>query len=844
MVGLVLVSHSAKLAEGVAELAREMGGEEVRIEPAGGIEDGALGTDAMRVMAAVERAWSDDGVVVLMDLGSAVLSAETALDFLAEEKRDRVVLCEAPFVEGAVAAAVSAKVGASLDEVLAEARRGLNPKAAHLGAPAGGDGATTAAQDAGADWQSVRISVANPLGLHARPAARFVQTAGGFDADVEVENVSTGRGPASARSLNGIATLGVRQGHQIAVRARGRDAAAVLAALRELADTGFGDDAGPPPALPASTVEPERRAVEPQTPPSPGTELTALPVSPGVVVGPVVRLSRPELEVPPGPADDPRAEWDRLQRALAEAGEEISLARESTAARGAAAEAEIFDAHLLFLRDEALLEPARSAIFERRASAAAAWDETIRATAGVWRSLDDDYLKARADDVDEVGRRVLGHLLGVDAGAAALDRPGILVADELAPGETAALDPALVLGIATAYGGPTSHSAILARTLGVPAVVGAGARLLGVAEGTDLLVDGDTGRVEVAPPPDAAAAIAARRREREELERTAWAEAADPAVTLDGVRIEVAANIASVADVEGAVAAGAEGVGLLRTEFLFLDRAELPGEDEQARTYREIAAALGGRPLILRTLDVGADKPLPSLPQPPEPNPALGMRGLRLGLERPELLVTQLKAALRVAAEFPLKVMFPMVSSLEELLRAKSLLAEARTELGSAEDAPLDVGIMVEVPAAALAAPRLAAEVDFFSIGTNDLAQYTLAADRQNDRVARLADALHPSVLELIAGVVEAAEGHGIWVGVCGEAAGDPAAVPLLAGLGVRELSAVPRALPRVKQVVRGLDSGAARELAAQARRLASSADVRELVRGRLSASAAPAVRP
>jgi multiphosphoryl transfer protein len=396
MVGLVLVSHSAKLAEGVAELAREMGGEEVRIEPAGGIEDGALGTDAMRVMAAVERAWSDDGVVVLMDLGSAVLSAETALDFLAEEKRDRVVLCEAPFVEGAVAAAVSAKVGASLDEVVAEARRGLDPKAAHLGAPAGGDGATTAAQDAGADWQSVRISVANPLGLHARPAARFVQTAGGFDADVEVENVSTGRGPASARSLNGIATLGVRQGHQIAVRARGRDAAAVLAALRELADTGFGDDAGPPPALPASTVEPERRAVEPQTPPSPGTELTALPVSPGVVVGPVVRLSRPELEVPPGPADDPRAEWDRLQRALAEAGEEISLARESTAARGAAAEAEIFDAHLLFLRDEALLEPARSAIFERRASAAAAWDETIRATAGVWRSLDDDYLKARA----------------------------------------------------------------------------------------------------------------------------------------------------------------------------------------------------------------------------------------------------------------------------------------------------------------------------------------------------------------------------------------------------------------------------------------------------------------
>ncbi len=839
MVGLVLVSHSAKLAEGAAELAREMGGEEVRIEPAGGLDDGAVGTDAMRVIDAVERAWSEDGVVVLMDLGSAVLSAETALDFLPEERRERVVLCEAPFVEGAVAAAVSAKVGASLADVVAEARRGLDPKAAHLGVPAVGDAAATAQQDDVADWQGIRISVGNPLGLHARPAARFVQTAGRFDADVEVENVSTGRGPASARSLNGIATLGVRQGNEIAVRARGRDAAAVLAALQELADRGFGDEIGAPASPPARARE---RETGPLPPPSPGTELAALPVSPGVAVGPVVRLARPELDVPRGLAEDPEAEWDRLQRALAEASEEIGRARESTAARGATAEAEIFDAHLLFLHDEALLEPARSSIFERRENAAVAWDEAVRATAEVWRSLDDDYLRARADDVAEIGRRVLAHLLGVDVGAPVLERPGILVADELAPGETVGLDPVVVLGIATAYGGPTSHSAILARALGVPAVVGAGARLLGVAEGTDLLVDGDTGRVEVAPRPDAAAAIAARRREREELERAAWAEAADPAVTLDGVRIEVAANIASAADVEGAIAAGAEGVGLLRSEFLFLDRAELPGEDEQARTYREIAAALAGRPLILRTLDVGADKPLPSLPQPPEPNPALGVRGLRLGLERPDLLVTQLKAALRVAAEFPLKVMFPMVSSLDELVRAKTLLADARA--GLASTAPLDVGIMVEVPAAAVVSSRLAAEVDFFSIGTNDLAQYTLAADRQNDRVASLADALHPSVLELVAGVVEAADAHGIWVGVCGEAGGDPVAVPLLVGLGVRELSAVPRALPRVKQVVRGLDSGAARELAAEARGLASSAEVRELVHGRMSATAAPAVRP
>jgi multiphosphoryl transfer protein len=838
MVSIVLVSHSAKLAEGVAELAREMGGEGVRIEPAGGLEDGALGTDAMRVMAAVDRAWGDDGVLVLMDLGSAVLSAETALDFLDDEKKAGVLLCEAPIVEGAVAAAVSAKVGAPLAEVAAEARRGLEPKAAHLGEPADADAAPAESGEDGAPWQSVRIAVRNPLGLHARPAARFVQIASGFDADVEVENVSAGRGPASARSLNGIATLGVRQGHEIAVRARGSEAAAALAALQELADKGFGDQPDAPAVIPATAP-----ASEAEPPPAePGAVLTALPVSPGVGVGPAVRLVRPELNVPREPADDPPAEWERLQRALADAGEEITRAREATAARGAASEAEIFDAHLLFLQDEALLEPARTGILERGMNAAAAWDDAVAATAAGWRGLDDEYLRARADDVAEVGRRVLARLLGVGSGEPALKRAGILVAAELAPGETAELDPELVLGIATAYGGPTSHSAILARALGVPAVVGAGVRLLGVAEGTELLVDGDGGRVQVAPPSDAVAEIAARRREREELERAAWAEASLPAITLDGVRIEAAANIASLDDVEGAIAAGAEGVGLLRTEFLFLNRPELPGEDEQARTYRDIVAALGGRPLILRTLDVGADKPLPSLPQPPEANPALGVRGVRLGLERPELLVTQLKAALRVAAEFPLKVMFPMVSSLDELLRAKALLGEARAAL--ATDAPLDVGVMVEVPAAAVAAPRLAAEVDFFSIGTNDLAQYTLAADRQNDRVAALADAIHPSVLELIAGVVEAAEASGIWIGVCGEAGGDPVAVPLLVGLGVRELSAVARALPRVKQVVRSLDSGAARELASEARRLASAAEVRELVDGWMSRTAAASVRP
>jgi phosphoenolpyruvate-protein phosphotransferase/dihydroxyacetone kinase phosphotransfer subunit len=838
MVGIVLVSHSAALAEATVELARQMGGEEVKLEAAGGLEEpGALGTDAMRVLEAIDRAWSDDGVLVLMDLGSAVLSAETALDFLPEERRGRVLLSEGPFVEAAVAAAVAAKLGSSLEEVAAEARGGLVPKEAHLGAEAPEPGAGEAPARDG-DWEEARLAVRNPLGLHARPAARLVQTVGSYDADVEVENATMGRGPVSARSLNAVATLGVRQGHEVVVRARGAQGNEVLTALQQLADDNFGDD--------AVAAPPQRPEPVPVEAPTPADGLAGLPASPGVAIGPVVHFTRPQLEIPAAEADDPEAEWRRLEEAIAETRQEITRTRDSTAARAGEDEASIFDAHLLLLEDDALLEPAREAIEGRRANAARAWQDAVDAAAEAWRSLEDDYLRERAQDVLEVGRRVSARLLGVDASP----RPsgaGILVAADLAPGEAAALHPEIVRGIATAAGGPTSHAAILARALGVPAVVGAGTGLLAVAEGATVLVDGDTGGIQVDPSEEVVETHRRRREARERAEREAWAAADQPAVTRDGTRIEVAANVSSTADVELALRAGAEGVGLLRTEFLFLDRATLPDEEEQAAAYREIAAGLRGRPLILRTLDVGADKPLPSVPQPPEANPFLGVRGVRLGFEQPSLLRTQLRAALRVAAEFPLKVMFPMVAGVDELRRAKALLDEARAELhreGVATPGRLDVGVMIEVPSAALTAERLAKEVDFFSIGTNDLSQYTLAAERGNPRVAALADPLHPAVLQLIAAVTAAAERHGRWVGVCGEAAGDPLAVPLLIGLGVHELSATPRSVPLVKQVVRGLDLPTARHLAERAQLLANAREVRDLATDEAEAAAAAIPAP
>jgi multiphosphoryl transfer protein len=828
MVGIVIVSHSETLAAGVRELAAEMAGPDVKLELAGGLaEEGALGTDAVRVMEAIGRADSGDGVLVLMDLGSAVLSAETALDFLTPEQRESVLLCEAPLVEGAVAAAVAARLGEPLAQVAKEARAGLQGKTAQLGA---GEAASPGPAGASAPLEeglTLRLDIRNPLGLHARPAARFVKTAAGFDANVQVMNLTSGRGPAGGRSLNGLATLGIRQGHEILISAQGPQAAAALDALADLAGRDFDEQAGPP-APRAPAAPPPGAAPVPDA----GGAIRGLPGAPGVVSGPACHFRAPEPEIPTGSSGDPEAEWEALTGALEQVRTETRVARDSVAARAGDYSAAIFDAHLLFLEDEALLGPTRRAIFEEGKNAAEAWHGAAEAVAADYRGLDDEYLQARAEDLTGVARQVVAALTG-GAAAASLSAAGIVVAADLTPADTASLDRELAVGIATAAGSPTSHSAILARSLGIPAAVGLGEALLKVPEGTELLLDGDTGIVHVEPAEELAAEYKERAAGREQSARAARAAAAEPAVTRDGHRIEVVANIGSPDDVPAAIENGAEGVGLLRTEFLFLERDSMPSEDEQVTAYKSIAKGLAGRPLILRTLDVGADKPLPYLPLEHEANPFLGVRGIRLALERPELLETQLRAVLRTAAEYPLKVMFPMVATLEEFRQAKAMLADVRAGLeqaGAPTPGELEVGVMIEVPAAALAAEQFAPEIDFFSLGTNDLVQYTMAAERGNAAVAGLADGLHPSVLRLIRIVAEAAKEHGRWAGVCGELASDPVAVPVLVGLGIAELSANAPAIPAVKQAVRSVDTEGARELAEQALELSSAAEVRALV--------------
>lgn len=818
MVGLVVVSHSTQLAAGVAELMRGMAGSDVPIATAGGLDAPAvelsrsdaagpvptaarpLGTDVNLIHRAIEEVYSDAGVVILVDLGSAILSTEMAMEMFAPAKRARIVLAHAALVEGGIAAAVQARLGSDVNSVAREARAALDVKLAQMGgSPSVPTDETSIVSLVPA--HRLQIVVKNRLGLHARPAARFVQTAARFPAELRVQNLTVPRGPVNAKSINAVATLGVLQNHRIEIAASGDQADAALDALQRLADENFGDRDKP-------ELETRQAEQRPTVSPAAANELVGRAASPGYAIG-AARLYRPPVpEIPLQTIDDPEAEWARLCDAVRETEQELHAMRNAVALRGDTEEAGIFDAQILMLEDEALQMPARRAIFNDKQNAARAIHNSAERVASAYDVLTDEYQRARADDVRAAARQVLLHLLRA-AHTAVFER-GILIAPDLTPAETAGLDTRTILAICTAFGGPTGHSAILAKSLGIPAIVGLGEGILRVQDSATLIADGESGRVFVNPDAAQVRGYTTRIENARAEAETAHRARHKPAETRDGRRIEIAANIGSLRDAQRAVEMGAEAVGLFRTEFLFLDRRDAPGEEEQYETYRAAARALEGRPLALRTLDIGGDKPLAYANMPREANPFLGLRGLRLCLAEPELFKTQLRAILRAGAEFPnLRVMFPMVSTLREFQDAAVLMDVAREELRARAlsfAARLETGIMVEVPGAALTAAQFARVVDFFSIGTNDLTQYTLAAERGNPQVAALAEAIHPAVLQLVALVVQAAHARKKWVGVCGEMGGDPNSIPLLVGLGVNELSMSPPLIPRAKEIVRALN--------------------------------------
>ncbi len=809
-VGIVVVSHSRALAEAAVGLAAEMvSGREARIAVAAGLDETTFGTDAVRIAAAVEEVDDGDGVVVLMDLGSALMSAEMALDLLPDDVRGRVLLSPAPLVEGLLVASVVAAGGASREEVAAEAGAALLAKDTHLAtAPVGAPDPAPAegARPTGSSGGS--FTVANPHGLHARPAARLVTEVRGLDADVTLRNTTTGAGPVPAGSLSRVATLGALHGHEVEVAATGPAAREAVDRVLALAARSFDET----PADDGAAEEP-------------GPAAGPLPASPGVAVGPAVRLTAAPVPVDERPAGPPQEERRRLAGALAAARSEVEGSRDRTGP----GEAGVFEAHLLLL-DDAELTGAATAAVDAGESAAGAWARAVTELEERFAALPDPYLRARAADVRAVGDQVLRALAG-EVPADSVEADGVLVAADLTPAQAGALDPARVLGVVLAGGSPTSHAGILVRSLGIPAVVAAGAGLLDVADGTPLVVDGTAGRVLVDPPDAVVAEYRARQRALAGERARDAAEALREAVTLDGRRVRVAANVGSVADARAAAAAGADGAGLVRTELLFLDREEPPTAEEQEREYRAVLDAFGGQPVTIRTLDVGGDKPLRYSPQAAEANPFLGVRGVRLSLRRPDLLRTQLDAVCRAARHGPVELMVPMVTVVEEVLAVRRLLAEATAP--DPVPAGLRVGVMVEVPAVALNVEAFLPHVDFLSIGTNDLTQYTLAAERGNPALAALADPLDPAVLRLVGETASRAAGRAA-VSVCGEVAADPLAVPVLLGLGVGTLSVAPSAVAAVKAAVRRLDAGACTELAGRCLAAAGAAEVRALVRATL----------
>jgi phosphocarrier protein FPr len=831
MIGLVVVSHSHRIAEGVVELARAVAGQDVRIAAAGGLDmpDSPLGTDPLRVARAIDETYSEAGVLVLMDLGSAVLSAEMALDLIAPDRRDHVLLCEAPLVEGAVAAAVEAGLGSDLARAAAQARAALGPKADHLRGPHSQDmHAVSPTSSAASPPFCETLAIANPLGLHARPAARCVRALAGLDAEVTLRNETTGRGPVNARSIHGLALLDARQGHTLQAIARGPDAPAALAALSALARSRFGD------VEPLASAAPQSPVTAFPAPPAAGKQTVetetfkALAASPGLGIGPV-RKVQPAFDTTEAPAEpvDPHRELAAFERAMADARAFLRRLQADLTARAQPDAADILFAQALLLEDDALLKPTRRAI-QAGSTAAHAWQETVRAVIAGYDSLDDATQRARAGDVHDVARHVGMHLAGRPYRRISLSSPGILVAEDLTPAEAATLDPAEVLGVCTACGGPTSHSAVLLRSVGIPAIVGAEAIARSLAEGTVLILDGATGQCWVDPRPQWLDACTRKLQADKQALLAAQQTAAMPAITRDGRRVEVRANIGSPAGARAAAQAGADGVGLFRTEFMFMRRLQAPDETEQAEAYMQVAQAMGGRPVLIRTLDAGGDKPLPYLNLDPESNPFLGCRGIRVSLAHPALFLQQLRAIARTAMQFPIQIMFPMVTTAAEWRAALAWLDKACSEVGL-PNRP-ETGVMVEVPALALQAEHFAAEVDFFSIGTNDLTQYTLAAERGHPRLSSLADALHPAVLRLIARVADAAHTRGKWVGICGELAADPRAVPLLVGLGADELSVSPPAIVAVKQAVRGVSLPEAKRLAEAAMASESPEEVRALL--------------
>ena len=562
-------------------------------------------------------------------------------------------------------------------------------------------------------------------------------------------------------------------------------------------------------------------------------KLSGVAASPGIAIKRVLLKEEDEIKYEERKIENPGAEKARFKEAVEVSKEQIEKIKNKVREEMGSDKAEIFEAHLKVVEDPELVSEVEGKIEKEKINAEAAVEQAVEKFATMFAGMDSEYMQERAADVRDVGKRILKNLLGIDTVSLLdLDEEVVLAAQDLAPSDTAQLDKEQVMGFITEIGGRTSHTAIMARSLEIPAVVGVGDLLEEVAQDTMVILDGLDGNIIIDPTEEELKEYKEKKKEyikhKKKLE-----ELRDlPAETKDGHQVEVAANIGTPEDVVGALSNGAEGVGLYRTEFLYMDRSSLPSEEEQFEAYKEVAKKIDGS-IVIRTLDIGGDKELTYLDLPEEMNPFLGYRAIRMCLDQPEIFKTQLRAILRASAFGEVKIMYPMISSVEELRSANQILEEVKEELkesGIEFDQDLEVGMMIEVPAAVMTADILAEESDFFSIGTNDLIQYTTATDRMNENIAHLYKPFHPALLRLIKKTVEAGHENDIWVGMCGEMAGDKRMVPYLLGIGLDEFSMSAVSLPEVKNIIRNLTFEEAKKIAKEALTYETAAEVEEFL--------------
>ncbi|MEY9977893.1 phosphoenolpyruvate--protein phosphotransferase [Lysinibacillus sp. RC79] len=564
-------------------------------------------------------------------------------------------------------------------------------------------------------------------------------------------------------------------------------------------------------------------------------QLKGIAASDGIAIAKAYRLIQPDLTFTKMTIQDIDAEQQRLAAALEKTEEELAAIQQLTHEKLGAEEAAIFGAHLLVVKDPELIGPIKQKIADEAVNAEYALSEVSTMFVSLFEGMDDEYMSERAADIKDVSNRILAHLLGVHIpNPSNISEQVIVVASDLTPSETAQLDRNFVLGFTTDIGGRTSHSAIMARSLEIPAVVGTGTATKSIQDGDLLIVDGLTGDVLVNPT-EAVVATYRKKAENFTAQQVEWATLLhEKTISKDGVQVELAANIGSPNDLEGVLRHGGEGIGLYRTEFLYMGRDNLPSEEEQFTAYKMVLEGMKGKAVVIRTLDIGGDKNLPYLPLQEEMNPFLGHRAIRLCLEYQDIFRTQLRALLRASNYGNLKIMFPMIATLQEFRDAKAILLEEKENLlaqGVAVSEQIEIGIMVEIPSTAVMADIFAKEVDFFSIGTNDLIQYTMAADRMNEKVSYLYQPYNPAILRLVKIVIDAAHKEKKWAGMCGEMAGDEYAVPLLLGLGLDEFSMSATSILKTRSLIKNLSVADMQALATEALQLATSDEVLDKVK-------------